>query len=413
MNNQKCTIDLAAPGAGPMRFFLPHTSVENVKYETFDLSLKSKSDLNLNPQPEGAMKGRGLPTNRHGVYVIDTDRGELSATIETPVNMRKTVKMPTSQLQDFVKPTTKDTLLHSYEGYVAPITAKEAQYSQYMPTYKQVTDNSGKTFNMRTSGSQNYSLKTAVEYSRFNGVQITGLNNSVVQNPDNVVRNLYKRPDKNINGPGTLEKALPNGSRFQDYKLIEKPTTNGLRVNTNLETDAAELHQTSLLLGKKVNGIENRYTASYQIAPLLSNPLHAIWNPEDKGEIPAFFTNSKQEDFSFATSTDQLPPDELVPGGSNNSWVRDDTKDSNNSYILGMANGIHNKRIEWAYEVNNKPGHVYDSQNITPGKSYSGTRSIQDMYMNSIRPSMKNYDDIVRNDYITYGDPDAGFVKGY
>jgi hypothetical protein len=78
-----------------------------------------------------------------------------------------------------------------------------------------------------------------------------------------------------------------------------------------------------------------------------------------------------------------------------------------------MANGVHNKRIEWAYEVNDKPGHVYDNQNITPGKSYSGTRSVSDMYMNSIRPSMNNYDEIVRRDYITYGDPDAGFVKGY
>ena len=51
-----CTyFDAAVPGTGPMGLVnAPAQSIDYAKYnDSFNLSLRSKSDYNLNPQPEG------------------------------------------------------------------------------------------------------------------------------------------------------------------------------------------------------------------------------------------------------------------------------------------------------------------------------------------------------------------------
>ena len=397
--------DAAVPGTGPLGF----GNAPSLDFEKFNgsynLSLRSKSDLNLNPQPEGVIKSTfaDLPVSRDNAYVIDTDRGELYPTIETQINVTGQQQFQ-NRVQDTVRPTSKETTIYSYDGSVAPVTKSQALYTQYIPQYTNIGNKS-----VRIGGSSNYGLRSATDYSYFAGAGTTAINNNVLQNPDVVVSNLWKRPDFNVDGPGTFKEARPDGTKYQNYRLITTPTTNGLKLNYNLETQNSDLHSYSQMLGKKVEGIENRYTASYQIAPLLTNPLHVIWDPENKGEIPAFYCNTSPQDYSYSNMK-KLPEDEYIQGGYNGIWAMDNSKDSTNAYILGLENGIHNNKLEWVQGPNDRPGVIYDPNIPVPGLCYSGARSIQDLYQNNATEISRAYP-YTDNTYTTLGDPSAGFIK--
>lgn len=363
--------DMAAPGTGPpMVAMNPAHTVEYYKYnDSYDFSMRSKNDLNLNPQPEGSVSiaGPKAEQNRSGIYVNETDRGDLSATIETNVNIKGQSQFQ-NRLQDEVRPTTKETTIFSYDGTVAPVTKAQALYSQFIPTYSKVPGSDGKL--VRTSGAQNYSLRTATEHSYFAGVATTGSNNSVPLDPDAAYKNMYKKPDYNVDGPGTYKGARPDASKFQNYTPIAKPTTNGLKMDYNLEKDSGVsiLESFSPLLGKNVKGLENRYTATYQLAPLFTNPLHKVWNPDNKGELPIYLCDSNPGDYSYMGMVN-LPQSEYIP--DTNGKVT-----SPNSYLLGMEQGNnHNNLIQWKLGPNNTPGVYYDpyvDQQITIGKGYMG-----------------------------------------
>ena len=397
------SFDTATPGTGPMGAV--HAPMQSLDFEKFNgsynLSLRSKSDLNFNPQPEGVVKiaSANSPENRSGIYAIDTDRGELSPTIETQINMTGQQQFQ-NRLQDQIKPTIKETTLFSYDGAIAPVTKSQALYSQFIPQYATIGNKT-----VRIGGSSNFGLKSATDYSYFPGAGTTGLNNSVLQNPDVVISNLWKRPDFNVDGPGTFNGAIPDGSKFQNYRLITQPTTNGLKLNYNLETQGSSLHDYSQLLNTTVDGIENRYTASYQIAPLLTNPLNVIWNPDDKGEIPSFYCNTNPQDFAYENFKN-LPQDTFIEGGYNQVWGVDPSKDSTNAYMLGLEQGIHNGRIEWEQGLNNRPGVIYDSEKALPATCYSGNRSVDDLYFNDPAEISRAF----FNTYTTLGDPSAGFI---
>jgi hypothetical protein len=399
-----CSFDQAVPGTGPPRLVGGGApSTESIKYnQSFDLSLRSKSDLNLNPQPEGFVKAAfpKSPRIREGVYAIETDRGELSPTLVTPVNL-KGQRQFQNRLQDDVKPTTKETTLYTYDAGIAPVTKSQALYSQFIPTYVKVN---GK--NIRTSGSSNYGLRSATEYSYIPGAGPTSINTSVIQNPDQRLgKNTQPISDFNVDGPSTFKGSLPDGTKFQQYRVIATPTTNALKLNYNLETGGSTLHDYSQLLGKPVNGIENRYTASYQVAPLLSNPLSVIWNPGNVGEIPALYTNQNAQDYSYINMK-KLPEDQFVMGGYNDSWKNDPSKDSNNAYVLNMEQGVYNPRINWNQGLNDKPGTIVGDKAL-PGASYSGNRSFSDMFNNDSEFIKKAYP-YAGNMYATLGDPNAG-----
>jgi hypothetical protein len=404
-------IDLATPGTGPMGPVGAHApSLDFEKFNSsYDLSLRSISDLNLNPQPEGNVKiagGSNGAENREGIYAIDTGRGELYPTVETQINFKGSQQFQ-SGIQDQIKPTTKETTLYAYDGSVAPVTKAQALYSQFIPQYAHIN---GK--DVRIGGSSNYGLRTAAEYSYFAGAATTGINNSVVQNPDAAIgKNTQPVPDFNVDGPGTFNGARPDGSREQNYRLITKPTTAGLKLSYNLETDGGSLHDYSLLLNQQVDGIENRYTASYQIAPLLDNPLSVIWNPSGEGQIPAFYCNTNPQDFSYMNMKN-LPDDTFVGGGYNDLWVNNPSKTSSNAYVLGIEKGIHNGRIEWDMGHNNRPGVIYDSEKALPATCYSGARSVDDLFMNDQQEINRAFP-YVNNEYTTLGDPSAGYIKAF
>lgn len=403
------TFDAAIPGTGPMGLVAsPAISLDFEKFNgSYDLSLRSKSDVNLNPQPEANVKisGPDSPENREGIYVLQTDRGDLYPTIETQINMTGQ-QMFQMGLQDAVKPTTKETTLYSYDGYVGTSTKNQALYTQFIPQYANINGQS-----VRIGGSSNYGLRTATEYSYFAGASPTGINGSIIQNPDTAIgKNTQPVPDFNVDGPGTFKGAIPDGARYQNYRLIEKPTASGLKFNYNLETQGSTLHDHSLLLNQQVDGIENRYTASYQIAPLFTNPLSMVWDPDNKGEIPSFYCNTNPQDFSYMNMV-HLPDDKYVNEGYNDVWAPDSDKTSTNAYILGLSKGIHNDRIEYSMGVNNRPGVIYDSEKALPATCYSGNRSVDDLYFNNQEEIDRAFPYVGINEYTTLGDPSAGFIK--
>jgi len=400
--------DAAAPGTGPMASVSGKAqSLDFEKFNgSFNYSLKSKSDYNLNPQPEGNVFF-ALPKaeqNRTGIYAIETDRGELSPTMNTQINV-KGQRQFQNRLQDPVRPTMKETSLFSYEGFLAPVKPAQNNYSQFIPQYAKI---GGKE--VRVGGSSNFGLRTATEYSHFNGAAPTGISGQTIQNPDAAIgHNTRPVADFNVDGAGTFRGAAPDGARFQQYRVIAQPTSSGLRFNYNLETAGGSIAEYSPLLGKQVNGIENRYTSSYQIAPLFTNPLHVIWDPDNKGEIPEFFSNDQPADYSYANMK-YLPPNEFDKSktGYNETWQKDTSKTSSNAYILGMESGVHNPRLEWSNGINDLPGIRYSPDNVytqqKPMLSYGGSSSVFDQYIGNIAQSFPN------NTYTTLGSPNAGVV---
>ena len=401
------SFDACTPGTGPMGLVAaPSQSLDFEKFNgSYDLSLRSKSDLNLNPQPEGNVKlgAADSPENREGVYVLETDRGELYPTIETQINMTGQQTFQ-NRLQDVIKPTTKETTLYAYDGSIATVTKNQALYDQFIPSYANINGKS-----VRISGGSNFGLRTATEYSYFAGASPTGINGSIIQNPDTAIgKNTQPVADFNVDGPGTFNGAIPDGSKYQNYRLIAQPTASGLKFNYNLETEGSKLHDHSLLLNQQVDGIENRYTASYQIAPLLTNPLSVIWDSKNEGEIPSFYCNTNPQDFSYMNMV-HLPENEYIQGGYNNEWAVNAGMDSANAYLLGMEQGIHNDRIEWKQQHNDRPGVIYDSEKALPATCYSGNRSVDDLYFNDQTEINRAYP-YVNNEYTTLGDPSAGFL---
>ena len=401
--------DAAAPGTGPMGAVggqAPTTEFEKWN-SSYNYSLKSKSDYNLNPQPEGFVLG-GFPKaqqDRAGVYAKDTDRGELSATIETQINATGVqTKQFQNRLQDPVRPTMKETTLFSYDGGLAPITKAQTDYSQFLPQYNFINGQQ-----VRVGGSTNFGLRTAVEYSHFNGAAPTGINGQSIQNPDAAIgKNTRPVPDLHIDGPSTLRGALPDGGRFQNYRLISQPTSNALKFNFNLETDGGSVADYSPLLGKQVDGIENRYTAAYQIAPLWTNPLNVIWDPDNKGEIPQFNGIDAPTDFAYTNMKD-LPADKYVPGSYNETWQNNQSRTSSNAYILDMEKGIHNPRLEWSNGVNTLAGIQYTPEDVgkepVPMLGYGGNKAVFDQYLNNISLSYPN------NTFSGLGMPNAGYIS--
>jgi hypothetical protein len=394
--------DAAAPGTGPARSVVPTQSVEFEKYnKTYNYSIKSKSDFNLNPQPEGNVFSAypKAEQNRSGVYAIETDRGELSATAYTQINANGS-KLFQARLQDDVRPTMKETTLYAYDGTVAPITKAQSDYSQFIPQYSNI---GGKQ--VRIGGSDNFGLRTATEYSYIPGAAPTGINTQAIQNPDARQGYTWQRPDKNVDGASTFKGAIPDGTKFQQYRPLPQPESNALKFNYNLETGGHSLHDYSQLLGKKVDGIENRYTASYQIAPLFTNPLHVIWDPDNKGEIPAFFCDPQPLDYAYEVQQN-LPKNEYNKGSYNSVWTPNKNSTSANAYILGMEPGVHNPSLEWYNAPNVLPGVTYDaySQGRIPDSCYGGSTDVFKQYTNNQR--FKQTD----NTYTTLGDPLAGFI---
>jgi hypothetical protein len=347
--NLDIPIDLAAPGSGPAKTPVPLQTTEKVKWEqSYDTSLRSKSDVNITPASGGFVKGDSQPKDRHGVYVLETDRGELGPTSNTQIALGSIVSKPANHLQDEVRTTMKETTHYSRMGPMMDTVTKMApDYSYVDPTYVSSAD--GKK--VRVSGIDNFSMKATTNYSFVPGAN----RGFIIQDPDNRVPNLYQKPDKNINGTSTIQRAQPDAGRFQQYRQLPKPQFSGLRETFNTESSDG-------------SGMETRFIDAYNIQTQFNQPLNQVYNPTNKGTIPPLYTNSQPTDYS--TFKMMKPPQDkpYTPGLTNI-----------NSYVLGMDQGFYNPMIEYTQSRNTRPGQIIDGV-AQPGKSYSGQVNIQQMY---------------------------------
>ncbi len=81
--------------------------------------------------------------------------------------------------------------------------------------------------------------------------------------------------DTNMNGPGTLAQALPNGARFQNNQFLAQPTANP----------------------NKLVSMDDRQLASYQNEQLKKNPL-SIWTNNRDADIPMFEADNEPDDYA-------------------------------------------------------------------------------------------------------------------
>ena len=208
-----------------------------------------------------------MPKDRHGVYVLETDRGELHPTTNTQIALGSIVSKPANHLQDDVRTTMKETTHYSRMGpMMDTVTRKPADYSSVDPTYRMVNGQK-----IRVSGVDNFAMKATTNYS-----YVPGANRGfVVQDPDSRVSNLYQRPDKNVNGGSTLTRAQADGGRFQQYRVMPKPQFSGRRETFNMESSDG-------------TGMETRFIDAYNIQTQFNQPLNQVYNPTSKGTIPPY-----------------------------------------------------------------------------------------------------------------------------
>ena len=104
----------------------------------------------------------------------------------------------------------------------------------------------------------------------------------------------------------------------------------------------------------------------------------------------------------------KLPHSEFTSGGFNQVWAPDTDKNSNNSYVLGIDTNIYNPQINWQQGRNDRAGVLYEgSDKAMPGASWSGNRSLNDLFQGDSEAISKAYPFVDRT-YTTLGNPNGG-----
>jgi hypothetical protein len=129
---------------------------------------------------------------------------------------------------------------------------------------------------VRTGGYSNYSIRSATMIENY----VPGpMRQNFLLDPDLALGKYdpgtFWADDLIQNGPGSLQQALPDASRFQYDRIFAVPRGNPYK---NI-------------------GVDDRQIASYQVEQLHTNPLSQYTTEPDK-PIPSFFTMSEPDNFS-------------------------------------------------------------------------------------------------------------------
>ena len=190
---------------------------------------------------------------------------------------------------DKPRTTTNETTLYSYSGDPTGTVNSHNQMNRNQYTGDIIYDNkTGAYYNPGTSGVTKWSSKSSVLIENY----IPSANGAVNYQQDalNKIGAPLLRPDDDsisTNGPGTLHRTAPDGSRFTQ---VDKAFIGEQRINPN-----------------KLFSEDTRQTATYQISALKNNGL-SVYRDLDKtkgnNSIPTFFIDQNKNNYSdYNTST--------------------------------------------------------------------------------------------------------------
>lgn len=132
-----------------------------------------------------------------------------------------------------------------------------------------------KTKKVKIGGADTYSLRSA---TLVEGYFPGAMRQNFRQDPDKMLGKVDFGTfgnDQNYNGPGTLDQALPDGSKYQFRQIFANP-----RAAINKEV-----------------GIDSRQIASYQVEQLHNNPLSQYTTKPD-APIPGFECDAQPSNYS-------------------------------------------------------------------------------------------------------------------
>lgn len=314
-------------GVGAVGPRVPQTLVRPQTWMNIDNNIKSRQDCSstpiINPLPQVPQSG----PLKENYYVNHTGRGEINPQSVEQVNISGNKVWHNLSFLDEQKTTTKETTEYAYVGNAQreeqaskfwtyddkPLTTiketteyayvgnaqREDQASKFwtyddkpLTTVKETTEyayagnaqregNAPKSYNQYTGfgdksgGADTYSLRGATLVQ--NWMAPSGRQNLLGEAESRMGRFDAGTfgSDQNYDGPGTLERALPDASRSQYQYILGKQ-----RISPN-----------------KLVGVDDRQLASYQIQKLKKNPL-SVYRENDGGKIPGFGCDVKPDDFS-------------------------------------------------------------------------------------------------------------------
>jgi len=196
--------------------------------------------------------------------------------------------------EDAPRSTIKQTTNYSYTGSADAGATKYVDTSRFQYTGREnFVDAGSKIKNALAGGADTYTIRdTTLVKDYFPGA---GRQN-IRQDASDIIGEYSAGTfgsDTNMNGPGTLAQAIPDGSKYQTNRFLAVPFA---PTNKLIEPDTRQL-------------------ASYTVDLLKKNPL-SMWTNDTNGKIPVFLENTDPNTYSDIISS-TLEKDEQfnVPKG--------------------------------------------------------------------------------------------------
>lgn len=191
------------------------------------------------------------------------------------------------KFEDVPKSTVKQSTNFSYAGGLGIANGSKYEMSRFsfMGPNSSIREDFGnivekpeklKRFKPRLGGADTTTIRgTTLVKDYFPGPGRT----NILLDPDQAIGKVnfgtFGLDEMRQNGPGTLLSSIPDASRYQNNRVFAKP-----HVNPN-----------------KLESIDDRQIATYQIDSLKQNPL-SIFTNNLSGEIPNLYANTEPDNFS-------------------------------------------------------------------------------------------------------------------
>jgi hypothetical protein len=150
---------------------------------------------------------------------------------------------------------------------------------------------------VRTGGANTYTIKGA---TLVEGYFPGAMRQNFRQNPDKILGKVNFGTfgnDQNYNGPGTIDQALPDGSKYQFNQILQVPSS---RPN-------------------KLMAVDDRQLASYQVGQLHNNPL-SMFTTNPDGPIPGLECQQNPDNYSTMVNRRGSEFNEYFNDSSPNNW---------------------------------------------------------------------------------------------